>query len=331
MVSNLARVCEGMWNENCVVAPSSFKQILGVKHPEFQGFRQHDSQEAFNRIVNDLHDEICRKVIPKFKNIDPRIINLLKVKARCDEIRYDKKRTVVEKKRVQQFYKNYLKENPDASLILQSYIYWKNTLKTEGHSIITELFSGIYHSSITCTECNYCSHSFEKFIDFQLEIPLNRDVELIECLESFSDPEEMSRKDGWKCADCKKAVDAVKMIEIWEAPKILVIHLKRFHKMNQYHSRKISTKVDFPLKGLEFNQYLAEQNVKGDYVYDLYAVSNHVGSVGGGHYFSYCKNSVNGRWYRFDDRSVTHIPKEDVKKTVVSDDAYLLFYKLREL
>lgn len=37
-------------------------------------------------------------------------------------------------------------------------------------------------------------------------------------------------------------------------------------------------------------------------IYELYAVSNHYGGLGGGHYTAYGKN--NGRWFEFNDSSV---------------------------
>ena len=33
-----------------------------------------------------------------------------------------------------------------------------------------------------------------------------------------------------------------------------------------------------------------------DYKYDLFAVSNHYGSLGGGHYTAYAKNPVHKKW-----------------------------------
>ena len=39
--------------------------------------------------------------------------------------------------------------------------------------------------------------------------------------------------------------------------------------------------------------------------YDAYAVSNHYGSVGFGHYTAYGKNQETGKWYYFDDSRVT--------------------------
>ena len=58
-------------------------------------------------------------------------------------------------------------------------------------------------------------------------------------------------------------------------------------------------------------------------VYDLYAVSNHVGSLGGGHYTAYCRvPQPDGSlaWYHFDDELVSQ---------VVSQNAYQLFYVRR--
>jgi ubiquitin C-terminal hydrolase len=47
-------------------------------------------------------------------------------------------------------------------------------------------------------------------------------------------------------------------------------------------------------------------------MYDLYAVSNHYGSLNGGHYTAMCKNPVAGSWFEFDDTSVKKISKSDV-------------------
>ena len=58
-------------------------------------------------------------------------------------------------------------------------------------------------------------------------------------------------------------------------------------------------------------------------LYDLYAVSNHYGSLAFGHYTAYCKNFETGKWYDFNDSSVSEVynPNE-----VVSGAAYVLYY-----
>lgn len=78
--------------------------------------------------------------------------------------------------------------------------------------------------------------------------------------------------------------------------------------------------VQFPINGMEI------MNCNGErFVYDLYAVSNHYGSMGGGHYTAYGKN-VNGNWYDFNDSSVSGVRDQG---SVVSAAAYVLFYKRR--
>lgn len=39
-------------------------------------------------------------------------------------------------------------------------------------------------------------------------------------------------------------------------------------------------------------------------LYDLYGVIVHRGSLNRGHYYSYCKNDHNNKWYLFDDELV---------------------------
>ncbi len=67
-------------------------------------------------------------------------------------------------------------------------------------------------------------------------------------------------------------------------------------------------------------------------IYDLYAVSNHSGGVGGGHYTAFGKNYLTGQWYEFDDsrcRSFNGSTTEG-RREIVSDEAYSLFYRLRD-
>lgn len=61
-------------------------------------------------------------------------------------------------------------------------------------------------------------------------------------------------------------------------------------------------------------------NVEPCTKYELYAVSNHYGSLGGGHYTAYAKND--GSWYSFNDSSV----HKSSPGEVVSREGYLLFY-----
>jgi ubiquitin C-terminal hydrolase len=97
--------------------------------------------------------------------------------------------------------------------------------------------------------------------------------------------------------------------------------LKRFQYRNNSFE-KLRDLVKYPLKDLDLSQYVAE-NVTSPGTYELYSVTNHVGSVSGGHYTSYVLN--NNEWVEYDDERVTILQN---LQHLVSEQAYLLFYRL---
>ena len=60
-------------------------------------------------------------------------------------------------------------------------------------------------------------------------------------------------------------------------------------------------------------------------MYDLYAVVNHRGELQGGHYTAYVLDNQK-QWLLFDDETVSVVYN---KESIVSTNAYVLFYKLR--
>lgn len=88
---------------------------------------------------------------------------------------------------------------------------------------------------------------------------------------------------------------------------------------------KLQTFVDFPLVGLDLSSHCLHDDGK-PYIYDCYAVSNHYGSLGFGHYTAYAFNWKDQHWYSFDD---SHCSKTSEQR-VVSDGAYNLFYRRRD-
>ena len=122
-------------------------------------------------------------------------------------------------------------------------------------------------------------------------------------------------------------------MEIYKAPDFLIIQMKRFahSRGGMFGSRKLGDFIDFPVNGLDMTPYLvSNQNStkgkKNKVVYDLYGVSNHFGSLGGGHYTAFAKNPLYGKWYNFDDTDVSNASQS----SVVTKAAYVLFYKLRK-
>lgn len=83
------------------------------------------------------------------------------------------------------------------------------------------------------------------------------------------------------CPNCQKDQQATKKFDLWMLPSILVISLKRF-SYNRYWRDKLDTHVEFPVTGLDMGPYISNKN-HAKAVYDLMAVSNHYGGMGGGH------------------------------------------------
>jgi len=148
-------------------------------------------------------------------------------------------------------------------------------------------------------------------------------LRLDDCFKLFCMNEQLSENDQWYCPKCKDFRQARKQFELWKMPQTLVIHLKRF-QYTKFSRDKIITFCDFPLMGLDLSEYI--QGHAQNAIYDLYAVANHQGGLGGGHYTAFALNSEDNKWYHFNDGSVTAVSEDAVRTSA----AYVLFYKMRE-
>ncbi|AMD19586.1 HCL565Wp [Eremothecium sinecaudum] len=147
-------------------------------------------------------------------------------------------------------------------------------------------------------------------------------ITLLDCLTLFSTPEVLGASDSWYCPNCKVHRQATKQIELWNSPDILLIQLKRFENQRSF-SDKIDDVVNFPINDFDMSPYLICKDDKTSNIYDLIAVDNHYGGLGGGHYTAYVKNFVDNKWYYFDDSRVT----ETIPERSIAGSAYLLFYR----
>ena len=151
-------------------------------------------------------------------------------------------------------------------------------------------------------------------------------VNLTDCIAAFCKEETLSEQDPWYCGQCKDFRCASKKMDLFSLPDILILHLKRF----AYTARsreKISTLVHFPVQGLDLSHINGRAGEGAGGVYDLFAVSNHMGGLGGGHYTAYVRNRVAGGWYLHDDSRVSEVSEDEI----VSSSAYVLFYRRRGL
>lgn len=214
---------------------------------------------------------------------------------------------------------------PENNITASDKAWYEFTKQRE--SIILRLFYGQIKSTVKCSRCHKESTTFDTFSNLSLELPQNANrTDLYECLNMYFDGEQVS---GWMCPNCKDTRDAVKKLDISRLPAVLVIHLKRFN-MNHDHGgySKKQNYVEFPLASLDIRNYLARSaeinKVNTKTSYNLYAVSNHYGTMETGHYTAYCKNSEYNKWYKFNDQQVSALDPRDVN----SSAAYILFYEM---
>jgi ubiquitin carboxyl-terminal hydrolase 2/21 len=188
------------------------------------------------------------------------------------------------------------------------------------YSEIWHMFYGIHISQLeNANTGEKMSMTPEPYFIINLPIPQdNKSPSLIDCFDLYVEGELL---DGVNCVldeNTGKKVPAKKNIMFWSFPDILVIDIKRFN----YRNIKNQIMVDFPLEDLDLSKYIIGYN-KESYIYDLYAVCNHSGSVMGGHYTSFIKNA-NGKWYHFNDTLVSEV------EHVITAKAYCFFYRKRK-
>jgi len=224
-------------------------------------------------------------------------------------------------------------------------------------SIVTDLFDGKLVSSVKCLTCDRLSKTTETFQDLSLPIPsqdalanirerpvagsaeeadgwiswmwkwvaswfYGPDVTLQDCLAFFFSEDELKGDNMYSCEKCKKLRNGIKFSQVTQLPDTLCVHLKRFRHDFAFSS-KISSRVVFPLVGLDLAPWIHKDCASDQSVYDLTGLICHHGTAGGGHYTSYCLNNENKRWYHFDDSIVTEVDPS----VVLCAEAYVLFYR----
>uniref|UniRef100_W5KQP5 ubiquitinyl hydrolase 1 n=1 Tax=Astyanax mexicanus TaxID=7994 RepID=W5KQP5_ASTMX len=157
---------------------------------------------------------------------------------------------------------------------------------------------------------------------------------LDECFQLYTKEEQLAPDDAWKCPHCKQLQQGMLKLSLWTLPDILILHLKRFRQVADRRN-KLSTLIRFPQNGLDMAPHVAKRSQgsrnpapcpptwthgDSDFLYDLYAVCNHHGGM-----HAYCRNSVDGQWYSYDDSSVDLVPDEEL----CTRGAYILFYQRR--
>jgi ubiquitin carboxyl-terminal hydrolase 8 len=286
VVRAYAKLVKEVWetNQQIEITPRHFYRAFSSYAPQFSYGTQEDSHDFLAILLDVIHEDLNRV------RVRPAIAD---------------------------------SDPQGASLQEQATNAWKNHL-LRNRSIIVDLFQGQVKSSLKCHDCGFVSSKFEPFMYLSLPVPeeSKKDVTLYQCLDEFYKEEKLDEEERWHCPKCKAPKDSSKKIDIWTLPNILIIHLKRF-KFTREKKGKIRTVVSFPLREFNLSNYLGHK-LRDKPIYDLFAISCHEGSLGGGHYTSYVKNRDTSSWYLFNDNFVKEV--DQPKTTLVDSSSYVLFY-----
>jgi ubiquitin C-terminal hydrolase len=197
-------------------------------------------------------------------------------------------------------------------------LYIKDCL-TKEKSIITDLFIGYFSFEYYC-ECGYKEYSFSQFLDLPIQMDINiQGYDLYQMLrnnfykKSYVDM-------GENCSFCKRTSKKNEIMKIAKLPKILIISLQRINPKN---GMKNEAFVKF-YEGLDLKEIIDTEIQNGiNTRYDLFAISNHIGNINTGHYYSHIK--INNNWYCFEDSKVYKIGTQIDMNT---KEVYTLFYKV---
>ncbi|CAF4998205.1 unnamed protein product [Rotaria sp. Silwood1] len=332
--------------------PTRIKETIGYFAPSFATSDQQDAQEFITFLLDVIHDEIKEKNKPDRNTIIQQLFfGTLTSNVTCLKCKHVKSTT------------NRIAFLP-LSINQQQRLFVVNFLTKDGShyrtSVNVNANGRVGNLVRQYLELNDPSHLFDRIVaigtkseeQLQFETLLRRlsedEVTLIEqdhyisgiqsdrfdeecsklrleeCLQGFVSSETLD--DLWICQQktCQQSTSATKQLQFKSLPHVVIIQLKRFSYSNGLR-RKLDSFVDFPIDGLDLSELLSSSSSgKEKAIYDLIAISNHIGTINGGHYTAYAREEPSAdEWYEFDDSYVSLIyPKQQI----ISKYAYLLFY-----
>lgn len=97
-------------------------------------------------------------------------------------------------------------------------------------------------------------------------------IDLDQCFESFRKSEMLGKDNAWYCRSCQDHVEAMKKLELYNAPPVLIISLKRFKSgRGMYFKDKLDDLVHFPIDNLDISEHIiSNKNADGSRKKDIH-------------------------------------------------------------
>ncbi len=189
----------------------------------------------------------------------------------------------------------------------------ENDSSEEQPSIVTDLFRIRTESGVTCLHCGTYDPTEET--TYCLPLPLGDEsiVSLETLVRDFVKEEQLDGQ--YYCSKCQDLRLAKQKTSIcYPLPPVIIVQLKRFTFDDT--DDKLDTLVDYPIVDWKVDDNDAS-------LYDLVAVSMHVGNLKRGHYTTYARLNASDQWYHFNDSFIRPVTDTNF---LVNRDAYVLVY-----
>ncbi|SCU79988.1 LAMI_0B00408g1_1 [Lachancea mirantina] len=167
-------------NGGCSVVPNGFLKTCNSLRPDLRiPNDQQDTQEFLLFLLSQLHDELSdsQKVGSDYPQL----------------LLHDDEKLCVDSKEYNKWFDSNLQEN--------------------GISPIDRIFQGQMENSLQCQRCGYCSYNYSIFYVLSLAIPAStnalgksKKVRLEDCINLFTNDEELKGENAWDCPKCGSAV-----------------------------------------------------------------------------------------------------------------------------
>ena len=285
---------EKLWNANKNIEynPYNFKNIIISYDKSFKKSNSEKIKDFIDFILDHLHQELKNKDANKMNEI------------------------------------NVIQEDFNKESIFNNFI--ENINKE--NSIISELFFGILETSYDCLECNdgiiYYKYDILKYIIFPLEKiknainSNNNKITIDDCFNTIYNNNSFIEEQNNYCYSCKKPTRCNYYLKLLKLPNILIIILKR--DINKMYPTEFVFYNDINIME---NKY--ENNNSQNIFYELYGVvtcTNYI-EPSEQHFVSFCKSSINNKWYKYDDKEVSDSINDIQKDIMEYKTPIILFYK----
>ena len=273
--------------------PENFKNMISDLNPLFQGIQANDSKDLIIFLLEVMNNELVK-------------------------IHNKKEKIIQNQNEIMQSINIYEEKS-----VLTNFL---DNFQKNHCTIIGKHLCGFNKSTFLCQNCSHSAINFNifNFLIFSLEatskyfklinnisiptINFDQCFQFLSKVESFQDT---------YCQFCSLSCPSKYRENIYSMPNYLIIILNR-GKGNIFRCNVIIPK--------EFNSSnYTEKKDKYNEIFELIGVVSHFGESGmGGHFISFCKHNIDGKWRCFNDSIVTECYNDEYLQ---KGTPYILFYK----